>query len=110
VLSGETAQDAFTKGSELRSAWANQGPRGYWQVILGYSHSPVNPPEAYSTSYGRAIVFSRLAEHEKAIAELEQAYAERQLAMTEMGVEPAFDALRADRQFTDLVRRIGLLR
>jgi tetratricopeptide (TPR) repeat protein len=108
VLSGESAQDALAKGNELRDALASQGPKGYWQVMLRFSESPTNPPEAYDTSYGRAIILSRLGERDKAVAELEKAYAERQLAMTEIGIEPAFDGLRANAQFTDLVRRIGL--
>jgi TolB-like protein/DNA-binding winged helix-turn-helix (wHTH) protein/Tfp pilus assembly protein PilF len=108
VLSGESAQDALAKGNELRDALASQGPKGYWQVMLRLSESPTNPPEAYDTSYGRAIILSRLGERDKAVAELEKAYAERQLAMTEIGIEPAFDGLRANAQFTDLVRRIGL--
>jgi hypothetical protein len=53
-------------------------------------------------------VFARLGESEQALAALEQAYAERQLALTEMGVEPAFDALRSHPHFSELLRRVGL--
>ncbi len=110
VFSGETAENASSVGASLRKALAEGGPRGYWKAVLRLSQSDNNPPESYSTSYGRAIVFARLGEHEKAIAELVTAYDERQLAMTEIAVEPAFDALRADPEFSALVNRVGLLR
>jgi TolB-like protein/DNA-binding winged helix-turn-helix (wHTH) protein/Flp pilus assembly protein TadD len=110
VFSGETAENASSVGAGLRKALAEGGPRGYWQAVLRLSQSGNNPPESYSTSYGRAIVFARLGEHEKAIAELLTAYDERDLAMTEIAVEPAFDALRGDPEFSALVNRVGLLR
>lgn len=108
VFAGESAEDASSEGAVLRKALAENGPHGYWQALLHLSESGKNPPEAYSTSYGRAIVFARLAEHEKAIAELVKAYSERELAMTEIAIEPAFDALRTDKQFSALVDRVGL--
>jgi hypothetical protein len=69
-----------------------------------------NPPEAYDDSYGIAIIYSRLGEKEKAIDSLESAYAERKIAMSEIGVEPAFDVLRSDPRFHVLLRRVGLER
>src|SRR5580658_6037612 len=108
VLSGEAVETTLGKERELRAALAKDGPPGYWRVVLSFSQSADNPPEAYSTNYGRAVVFARLGESEQALAALEQAYAERQLALTEMGVEPAFDALRSHPHFSELLRRVGL--
>jgi hypothetical protein len=45
---------------------------------------------------------------DKAFASLEPAYSERELALTELGVEPAFDFLRSDPRFQDHLRRVGL--
>ena len=35
---------------------------------------------------------------------------ERQLHMTEIGIEPAFDPLRSEPRFQDLLSRVGVLR
>ena len=108
LLSGEDPKLAIRKEDELRQAFAAQGSRGYWLKLLKLSHETNNPPEAYSTTYGFAIIYSRLGDKEQAFASLEQAYAERQGAMTELGVEPAFDPLHSDPRFQSLLFRVGL--
>jgi TolB-like protein/DNA-binding winged helix-turn-helix (wHTH) protein/Flp pilus assembly protein TadD len=110
ILTGEAADSAFAKEKELRRGLAQDGARGYWRVVLSFSQSAENPPESYVTSYGRAIVYARLGDRENSLAELNKAYDERILAMTEIAVEPAFDPLRTDSRFMDIVRRVGLLR
>ena len=47
-------------------------------------------------------------EHERAFGWLEQCYADRAQMMSELNAEPAFDPLRADPRFADLLRRVGL--
>ena len=108
LLFGEDPKLAIRKEDELRQAFAAQGSRGYWLKLLKLSHETNNPPEAYSTTYGFAIIYSRLGDKEQAFASLEQAYGERQLAMTELAIEPAFDPLRSDPRFQSLLFRVGL--
>jgi hypothetical protein len=55
-----------------------------------------------------AKLSARLGENDTAVALLERAYAERQLSLTEVAVEPAFDPLRADARFRTLLRRVGV--
>ncbi len=45
---------------------------------------------------------------EEALADLEKAYSEHFSIMTTLKVEPAYDALRGDPRFQDLLRRVGL--
>jgi hypothetical protein len=92
----------------LRKSLTAHGDQGYWRTLLDFATVKPNPPEAYDDAYGVAIIYARLGEKEKAIDSLESAYAERKIAMTEIGVEPAFDALRSDPRFHGLLRRVGL--
>lgn len=55
-----------------------------------------------------AIVYARLGEKNKSIGALEQAYVERQLAMTEIAIEPALDPLRSEPRFRGIAPPSGL--
>ena len=108
TLSGEDPQVVRSREEALRRAFAADGSRGYWRTLLTIAVAGPNPPEAYDDSYGIAIIYARLGEKEKSIDSLESAYAERKNAMSEIGVEPAFDVLRSDPRFQVLLRRVGL--
>jgi tetratricopeptide (TPR) repeat protein len=49
-----------------------------------------------------------LGEKKEGLAWLETAYADRDLYLTRLKVEPAFDSVRSDPAFQDLLRRLGL--
>jgi TolB-like protein/DNA-binding winged helix-turn-helix (wHTH) protein len=108
VLSGIDTGDALKRADALRSALASNGAPGYWERVLEISRTAVNAPESYSSSYGTAILYSRLGKIDQAIESLELAFTQRQLAMTEIAIEPAFDPLRSDDRFVTLVRRVGV--
>jgi TolB-like protein/DNA-binding winged helix-turn-helix (wHTH) protein len=109
ILAGEDPKTALEKADALRLALASNGPHGYWQKVLEFSEASQNLPEAYVGSYGHAILYARLGQREKALGCLEQALSERQLAMTEIGIEPAFDALRSEPRFASLLRQVGVM-
>jgi len=95
---------AFT--ANLAYAYAVSGRRGEAVRILGdlknRSHG------AFSNAPEIALVYVGLDERDQAMAWLEKAYAER----FNPGVllRPAFDPLRSDSRFQELLRRIGLNR
>lgn len=103
LLSGEEQRE-----DGLRKAFKEVGSQGYWKKVLELSQSGENPPEAYRGAYGTAILFARLGETQEALDALEEAFDERELAMTEIGVEPAIDPLRGEARFQSLLRRVGL--
>ena len=109
ILAGEDPKTALEKADLLRLALVSNGPHGYWQKVLELSDASQDPPEAYLGSYGHALVYTRLGNREKALDCLEQALKERQLAMTEIGVEPAFDSLRSDSRFASILRQVGIM-
>jgi serine/threonine protein kinase/Tfp pilus assembly protein PilF len=56
----------------------------------------------------RAYVYSELGDKEQAFKWLEKAYAQRAPGLVDMKTAPAFDKIRDDPRFADLVRRVGL--
>lgn len=108
VLYGQDVHEAVDQENALRGALARGGPRGYWLQVRTLAQAGFEAPEGYGNTYGMAKLSARLGENNRALDLLEQAYSERQLAMTEMAIEPAFDPLRGNDRFQALVRRVGL--
>jgi TolB-like protein/DNA-binding winged helix-turn-helix (wHTH) protein/Tfp pilus assembly protein PilF len=109
LLAGEKPQDVLAKMDSLKRQLATKGERGYWEEQLQFAQDQQNPPEAYVRPYGLAIIYAHLAEKAKAFENLENALAERDTQITELAIEPQFDALRSDPRFADLERRVGLV-
>jgi eukaryotic-like serine/threonine-protein kinase len=61
----------------------------------------------YVGTYYLGLIYASLGEPDLAIESLEKAYEERNSRLLEV-FDPAFDCLRSDIRFQDLVRRIGL--
>lgn len=108
LLSGMDPAEALIRADALHLALASKGPHGYWDKVLEFSQTEVNAPEAYSSSYGMAILLTRLGQNDRAIESLELAFTQRQLGMTEIAIEPAFDSLRSDARFVSLMRRVDV--
>jgi TolB-like protein/DNA-binding winged helix-turn-helix (wHTH) protein len=108
LLSGENEASTLQKEAALRQAWSASGARGYWKQLLELTQLPDNPPEAYSSPFGAAILYAQLGEDTLALNSLEKAFDQRSLSMSEIAIEPAFDPLRAEPRFQTLLRRVGL--
>jgi serine/threonine-protein kinase len=64
--------------------------------------------ETYVLSYRIARIYAALDQRDDAFATLEKAYEERDYYLPRLKVDPAFDSLRTDPRFADLLRRMGL--
>jgi hypothetical protein len=62
----------------------------------------------YASHYAIATISAGLGDKERALAELDSAYAERAWAMFTIKSEPPFDGLHADPRFAALVSKVGL--
>ena len=108
TLVGERNESVLQKTGWLRQAMAARGAKGYWEAQLQLSQGTPNPPEAYTSPFGLAIIYSHLGDKNRALANLEIAYSERDEEMTNLVIEPQFDPLRSDPHFADLIRRVGI--
>ena len=61
----------------------------------------------YVSPYYLAMIHTALGEQQQALAALDQGYAERDRYLTWLNVDDAFDPLRKEPHFQDLLRRIG---
>ena len=67
-----------------------------------------NEQKPSANLYAMARLCAQLGEKEQAFEYLNKAFEKRQGQMVMLNVEPAFDPLRDDPRFAELVRRVGL--
>jgi serine/threonine-protein kinase len=90
----------------LGYAYGRAGQRSQAQQILDeFQHLSQT---RYVSPMNRVLVAIGLGEHDRALDWLEQCYAERVQMLSELKAEPAFDPLRADPRFVDLMHRVRL--
>lgn len=92
--------------AELGHAFAIAGKKREAEEILKTLNQ--RPRESYVPPYNLAEIYIGLGNKEKALASLEQAYADRSMFLTFLTVDPEFDGLHSDPRFRALARRVGL--
>ena len=93
------------KIAELRRAFASSSIRGFYQKQIEYFKSK---PQMEQSFVDLAAVYARLGEKDQAFAWLEKAYVQHADGLVRLKEELAFDNLRSDPRYADLLRRIGL--
>lgn len=89
----------------LKQAYAKGGIRGYYLGAL--EGLKEDAKSRYVRSYEFAQYYARLGERTQAMACLERAYQERDFPMTSLQIDWAFDALRSDSRFQNLLHRMN---
>jgi hypothetical protein len=105
VLWGQSPENAVKRVAPFRNAYAAAGGKGYWQVCL----DSFGPNPEHADPYALATVLARVGDKTRAFAYLEKSYAvHSDEFLYSLQGEPAFDSMRADPRFKDLLSRIGL--
>jgi serine/threonine protein kinase/tetratricopeptide (TPR) repeat protein len=89
---------------ELKQAYANAGMKGAYRWFIARDSDPSRPaynPLTVADSY------ALLGDRDNAFVWLEKAYQQHASGLLGLPVNPAFDSLRSDPRYADLVRRIG---
>lgn len=89
-----------------QTAYETSGWRGVGRKNL--ESQKLNEQNPLTNYYGMARQCALLGDKEQAFAYLSRAIEKRQGQMIMLNVEPAFDSLRDDPRFDELVRRVGL--
>jgi tetratricopeptide (TPR) repeat protein len=103
-------QEAIRLGSKstsiqiyLGAAYARGGEREKAQAIL----KQLQTTKEYVSPGELAILYGALGDKEAAFQSLEKAFAEHDLQLQFLKVDPAYDPLRDDSRYQDLIRRVG---
>ncbi len=107
VLYGrQTPQSAAAQAASLRQAYAAEGARGYWRKILELALQ--DEQEGGVDLYALAAIYAHLGEKDKALELLKKACDEHAAdSLLHLNDDAAWDDLRGEPRFRDLVRRIG---
>jgi TolB-like protein/DNA-binding winged helix-turn-helix (wHTH) protein len=92
--------------ARLRQAYEKSGPGGFWKRRLEEYRRAAK--SQYVSNGMVAAACLRATERECALESLEKAFHERDDLMINLNVDPAFDGIRTDPRFRDLVHRVGL--
>jgi TolB-like protein/tetratricopeptide (TPR) repeat protein len=106
VLYGETRESAAQRFEPLRRAYRSLGSKGYWRMNLERQRSEwkQKPGEPYDL----AVLYARTDDKQNAFVWLEEAYQARSTQLTYwLRTDPAFDSLRSETKYAELVRRVG---
>jgi len=91
----------------LASAYAHMGKQDEARKILRRLEKL--PSSQFVSPIGIAVVYSSLGDKGRALQSLAKAIDEHDASVSDLAILPAFDPLRDDPRFQNLLRRIGLL-
>jgi TolB-like protein/DNA-binding winged helix-turn-helix (wHTH) protein/Flp pilus assembly protein TadD len=102
LLFGSSAEDVATRATMFRQALKKGGEKGMWQKELELKKPWDESPD------GIATLYALTGDKDRAFEWLDKAYAERDMGIIGLKVDPAFKNLHGDPRFAALLRRMGL--
>jgi TolB-like protein/Tfp pilus assembly protein PilF len=99
------APDDMYVAGWLGHAYAISGNRAEAQRL--HDKLQERSQKRYVPAYSRSVIFTGLGNKEQAFEWAQKAYEERDYWLVYLKVEPAFDPLRSDPRFQDLLRRMN---
>jgi tetratricopeptide (TPR) repeat protein len=103
LLAGDDPEEVEQRILQLNAAAEAADGEQYWRQQLVIAEA--SPGSDWPVDV--AALYARVGENDKAFELLEQGLAARKFAMLFLNVDPAWDGLRDDPRFEDLMRRIG---
>lgn len=108
LIFGEPPDSVKKRTAALSQSYSCLGPKGYWlsQLTSLKDEWKRNPGDSFSF----AMLYAHLGDRDQTFHWLDKAVQQHSQEMT-LGLitEPAFDSLRSDPRFQDVLRRIGRL-
>jgi serine/threonine protein kinase/tetratricopeptide (TPR) repeat protein len=101
----KSPEEAAQRAAAFTDAYRKKGAQGYWEKQLELTMEDMKQEQVNPQIV--ASIYARLNDKEHAFQWLEKAYEERE-DIAYINVDPAFDGLRSEPRWTDLMRRIGL--
>ncbi len=102
----ESAAEAAERASELSAAFRRDGAPGYWQKRLKFGEEDLSKDRG--SAFDIAVAYARLGDSERSFQYLERSFRSNEFDIGWLKIEPAFDPMRSDPRFSDLLRRVGL--
>ena len=105
----QVPRDSPTRGTAvmvLAHAFAKMGNRSDCEKAI--SELEETGKSRYIRRYYIASIYATLGDKDKAFAELEKAYADRDCFLSRLTEDPFMDPLRSDPRFADLLKRMNL--
>jgi len=90
----------------LADAYQTSGEEGYWRWRLDYLTEIAKQQYIPSTSFSR--IYAYLGEKDRVFEQLEKAYEEHEAGLPQIRLHPAYDPIRDDPRFHDLLLRMNL--
>jgi tetratricopeptide (TPR) repeat protein len=87
----------------LQNAYNTAGVRGYYSKRLDFEMA-----KAQQDAYTLATLYALLGDKERALEWLQKAIEEHSSELVYLRISPAFDNMRSDTRFVELMKRVGL--